>query len=50
MKCADRCEATAVSKQSVHGGLRRMAESGDVEYRAKLVDKGNCVREYRMIE
>ena len=50
MTCADICEATTVSNASVHAALRRLSRSGDVEYRAKLVDKGNCVREYRLIE
>ena len=49
MTCADICEATTVSNASVHATLRRLSKSGDVEYRAKLVDKGNCVREYRLI-
>ena len=49
MTCADIRKFASANNASVHAALRRLSRSGDVECRAKLVDKGNCVREYGLI-
>jgi len=43
-------EQLPISSTSIHASLRRLVKSGYVTCRAKLVVRGNCIREYKVIQ
>lgn len=43
-------EQLPISSTSIHASLRRLVKSGYVTCRAKLVVRGNCIREYKVVQ
>lgn len=43
-------EQLPISSTSIHASLRRLVKSGYVTCRAKLVVRGNRIREYKVIQ
>lgn len=50
MTAKEICDALSITKASIHASLRRLMKAGDITCRAKLVVRGNCIREYKVIQ